>query len=123
MPRISAYAASKAAIVRFAESLALEVGEFGIDVNALAPGALDTKMLGECRRIFANAGNTARRAQRYNGLDVAPLYHPPRLADRLHGGDVDDEVAPAVVGRHRPEQSHRTAETHVTEPRVSVHRA
>ena len=45
MPRISAYAASKAAIVRFAESLALEVGDFGIDVNALAPGALNTKML------------------------------------------------------------------------------
>ncbi len=59
--------------------------------------ALDTKMLGECRRIFANAGNTARRAQRYNGLDVAPLYHPPRLADRLHGGPFGDYVL--SVGR------------------------
>ena len=45
MPRISAYAVSKAAIVRFAESLALEVSEFGIDVNAIAPGALNTAML------------------------------------------------------------------------------
>lgn len=45
MPRISAYAVSKAAIVRFAESLALEVREFGIDVNAIAPGALNTAML------------------------------------------------------------------------------
>lgn len=45
MPRISAYAVSKAAIVRFAESLALEVAAFGIDVNAIAPGALNTAML------------------------------------------------------------------------------
>lgn len=45
LPRISAYAASKAAIVRFAESLALEVCDFGIDVNAIAPGALDTRLL------------------------------------------------------------------------------
>ena len=47
LPRISAYAASKAAIVRFAESLALEVREFGIDVNAIAPGALNTRLLDE----------------------------------------------------------------------------
>jgi NAD(P)-dependent dehydrogenase (short-subunit alcohol dehydrogenase family) len=47
LPRISAYAASKAAIVRFAETLALEVRDAGIDVNAIAPGALDTRLLDE----------------------------------------------------------------------------
>lgn len=47
LPKISAYAVSKAAIVRFAETLAEEVREFGIDVNALAPGALNTRMLEE----------------------------------------------------------------------------
>ena len=45
MPRISAYAASKAAVVRFAETLAEEVRGSGIDVNAIAPGALNTRML------------------------------------------------------------------------------
>jgi NAD(P)-dependent dehydrogenase (short-subunit alcohol dehydrogenase family) len=44
-PRISAYAASKAAIVRCTETLAEEVRDQGIDVNALAPGALNTQML------------------------------------------------------------------------------
>ncbi len=44
LPRISAYAASKAGVVRFTESLAREVGD-GIDVNALAPGALATRLL------------------------------------------------------------------------------
>ena len=47
MPNISAYAVSKAAIVRFEETLAEEVREFNIDVNAIAPGALNTRMLEE----------------------------------------------------------------------------
>lgn len=44
LPGIGAYAASKAAVVRFTETLALEVKEFGIDVNAIAPGALATRL-------------------------------------------------------------------------------
>jgi NAD(P)-dependent dehydrogenase (short-subunit alcohol dehydrogenase family) len=47
LPRISAYAASKAAVVRFAETLAEEVRGEGIDVNAMAPGALNTRLLDE----------------------------------------------------------------------------
>jgi 3-oxoacyl-[acyl-carrier protein] reductase len=45
MPRLSAYAASKAAVVRLAETLADEVREAGIDVNAIAPGAMNTRLL------------------------------------------------------------------------------
>jgi NAD(P)-dependent dehydrogenase (short-subunit alcohol dehydrogenase family) len=45
LPGISAYAASKAASVRFTETLALELKPFGIDVNAVAPGALATRMM------------------------------------------------------------------------------
>ena len=47
LPNISAYATSKAAIVRYVETLAEEVREFNIDVNAVAPGALNTQMLDE----------------------------------------------------------------------------
>lgn len=50
LPRLSAYAASKAAIVRFVEGLAVEVKDCSIDVNAIAPGALDTAMLDEVLR-------------------------------------------------------------------------
>jgi NAD(P)-dependent dehydrogenase (short-subunit alcohol dehydrogenase family) len=45
LPRASAYAASKAAIVRFAETIAEECRAFGIDVNSIAPGSLNTRML------------------------------------------------------------------------------
>jgi len=47
LPYLSAYAASKAAVVRFGETLAEEVREYGIDVNAVAPGALNTRLLDE----------------------------------------------------------------------------
>jgi 3-oxoacyl-[acyl-carrier protein] reductase len=45
LPRITSYAASKAAVVRLSESLALELQEYGIAVNAIAPGALATQMM------------------------------------------------------------------------------
>jgi 3-oxoacyl-[acyl-carrier protein] reductase len=45
LPNMSAYAASKAAVVRFAETLAEEVRGHGIDVNAIAPGVLNTRLL------------------------------------------------------------------------------
>ena len=47
MPNLSAYAASKAGVVRFAETLAEEVKAFHIDVNTVAPGALNTRLLDE----------------------------------------------------------------------------
>ena len=58
---------------------------------------LDAQMLGECRRVFTNAQNTARRLETFNGVAAQPLYHPPPLADRLHAGAYGDYVL--VVGR------------------------
>src|SRR5258708_5958462 len=47
LPRISAYAASKAAVVRLTETLAEELKGCHVDVNAIAPGALNTRLLDE----------------------------------------------------------------------------
>ena len=47
LPRLTSYAASKAAVVRFTESLAIDLKPHGIDVNAIAPGALNTRLLEE----------------------------------------------------------------------------
>jgi glycosyltransferase involved in cell wall biosynthesis len=58
---------------------------------------LDTEMLGECRRLFTNARNTANRVAKYNGLHAEPLYHPPRLADRIASGPFGDYML--SVGR------------------------
>ena len=47
MPQIYGYASSKAAVVRFVESIALENSLGNILINSVAPGALNTKMLKE----------------------------------------------------------------------------
>ena len=47
LPQISAYAASKAAVVRLMETLAEELRKFNVDVNAIAPGALATRLVDE----------------------------------------------------------------------------
>ena len=42
---MTAYAASKGAVSAFNRSLALEVAEYGINVNAICPGSFDTPMM------------------------------------------------------------------------------
>ncbi|HWW89314.1 MAG TPA: SDR family NAD(P)-dependent oxidoreductase [Solirubrobacteraceae bacterium] len=79
---LSAYAASKAAVVRFAETLACELREHSVDVNAIAPGALNTRMLAEVlvagpERVGADFHRRAL-AQRENG--GVPLRRGAELA-------------------------------------------
>ena len=47
LPNFSAYNSSKIAVVRLTETLAEELNPFGIEVNAIAPGAVNTKFLDE----------------------------------------------------------------------------
>ena len=61
--RYSAYAASKAAVVRLTETLAEELREFHIDVNAVAPGALNTQMLAQTLAAGAEQAGGAAFAQ------------------------------------------------------------
>lgn len=44
-PTLSAYGTSKAAVIRFSETLASEVMKYSISVNCLSPGQIDTGML------------------------------------------------------------------------------
>ena len=82
LPRLSAYAASKAAVVRLAETLAEETRGSGIDVNAIAPGALNTRLLDEVleagpERVGADFYARAVKQQAEGGV---PLDTGARLA-------------------------------------------
>ena len=44
LPQIGAYCMSKAAVVQMTRAMALEWGRFGINVNALCPGYIDTEI-------------------------------------------------------------------------------
>src|SRR6185369_5588843 len=50
---VSNYAASKGGQISFTKSLAAELGPFGINVNSVAPGWVDTDM---CADAFAQEG-------------------------------------------------------------------
>lgn len=58
-PMVAAYAASKAALVRLTETAAEETKPFNIRINAVAPGAVNTRMLDE----MLNAGKKVGKAE------------------------------------------------------------
>jgi len=79
-PRFSAYAVSKAAVVGLTETIAEEVKEYNIDVNAIAPGAVNTRLLDQVLRAGEAAGKDflekAIRQKREGGI-------PPEKAAAL----------------------------------------
>jgi NAD(P)-dependent dehydrogenase (short-subunit alcohol dehydrogenase family) len=83
MPRTSAYAATKAAVVRFAETLAEEVRGSGITVNSIAPGAMNTRMLDE----MLAAGPEKLGEAHYANL----------LKQQQSGGDSPEDAADLAV--------------------------
>jgi NAD(P)-dependent dehydrogenase (short-subunit alcohol dehydrogenase family) len=72
LPGLSAYAASKAAVVRFVETLAEETRQHHIDVNAIAPGVLNTRLLDE----FLAAGPGK----------IGAAFHDRASKQKSHGG-------------------------------------
>jgi 3-oxoacyl-[acyl-carrier protein] reductase len=80
-PRVqfSAYGVSKTALVRLTETVAEEVRPFNIQVNAIAPGAVNTRMLQEILDAGSLAGSEldAARARQSQG------GNSPELAARL----------------------------------------
>ena len=83
---VAAYAASKGALVALTRSAALELGADGIRVNAVIPGAVDTKMLrGDAgMRVGSAAGEQA-------GLEAIAARTPLRRIGR------PEEIAQAVL--------------------------
>jgi NAD(P)-dependent dehydrogenase (short-subunit alcohol dehydrogenase family) len=82
LPRFSAYASAKAAVVRLTETLAEELRDARVDVNAIAPGALNTRLLDQVLLAGPEAAGEAfyRRALRQREEGGAPLARGAALA-------------------------------------------
>lgn len=84
------YAASKAGIIGFTKAIALEAASFGVTVNAIAPGAIETDML--------DATTEAKRRKRLALIPVGRLGQP-------------EDIAHAVLFLASPKSSFITGET------------
>jgi 3-oxoacyl-[acyl-carrier protein] reductase len=64
-PNFTAYAASKAALVRFSETLAIEAAGRGVRVNCIAPGIMRTRMVEQVVELGAKLSGAQeyRKAQ------------------------------------------------------------
>ena len=76
-PGASLYAASKHAVEGLTKSAALEGAAFGVRVNAVAPGPIETAMLDRF------TGNADRRAGMVAGIPLKRAGRPEEIADAI----------------------------------------
>lgn len=81
LPRLAAYGASKAAVVRLTETLAEEVKPFNVQVNAIAPGLVDTRLLDDLLAAGERGGEQFARARRLRETGEGGV--PPELPAAL----------------------------------------
>jgi NAD(P)-dependent dehydrogenase (short-subunit alcohol dehydrogenase family) len=96
LPRFSAYAASKAAVVRFTETLAEEVRGTGVTANAIAPGAVDTRLQDEVLAAGEAAGELLERIRQLREEGSGGV--PPEVAASLAAFLASDAAA-ALTGK------------------------
>lgn len=78
-PGLSAYIASKGAVVAFTKSLALELAPYDIRANVINPGPADTNMLGKFAAAGVDAGQTKEKTFK-NSVPLGRLIKPKDVA-------------------------------------------
>ena len=86
-PRFSAYACSKSAIVRLTETLAEELKDHNIQVNAIAPGPVNTRLLDQVLAAGEKAGTHYHNAKRQKVSGGVPPERAAKLAAYLASDD------------------------------------
>lgn len=79
-PTISAYVTSKVAVVRFTEVIAEEVKDYNIQVNSIAPGAVNTRLLDQ---VLAAADTVDRKFLERSMKQLETGGTPPEKAAQL----------------------------------------
>ena len=88
--RYAAYCASKFALIGFTQSLALELAPYGINVNAICPGLVETERITGIAAALASEGETAEELRARMFAERAEVIPLGRVAQ---GADVADVAA------------------------------
>ena len=90
LPMFSAYGASKAAVVRLTETLAQELVPFNVQVNAIAPGMVDTDLQNLVLSAHEAAGPLYDKVKqmRETGQGGTPIESVAELVMRLAAGQL-----------------------------------
>jgi NAD(P)-dependent dehydrogenase (short-subunit alcohol dehydrogenase family) len=104
LPRLMAYGVSKTAVVRLTETLAQEVREFNIQVNAIAPGVVDTRLQDDIIAAGERAGDLAARMRklRETGEGGIKPEVPAGLALFLASDDSQGLTGKLISAPHDP---------------------
>ena len=81
LPRFTSYGVSKTAVIRLTETIAEEVRTFNVQVNAVAPGAVDTSLQDEVLAAGNRAGDLYERIKLLRETGQGGV--PPELAAEL----------------------------------------
>lgn len=102
LPRFTAYGVSKTANVRLTETLAEEVKEFNIQVNAVAPGAVDTRLQDQVLAAGERAGDLLARIRRLRetGEGGVPRELPAELVVFLASDESDGLTGKLIAAPH-----------------------
>lgn len=92
----AAYSASKAAQVAFAKMAALELAQFGIRVNAICPGGIET-----------NIGENTQRTDAVDEIEI-PIKYPKGSQPLEHRSGTPEQVADLVLFLASNESRHIT---------------
>jgi len=104
LPNISAYAASKAAVIRLMETLAEELKSFHVDVNAIAPGALKTRFVEQVLAAGADKVGTAffEKNKKWSEDGAVPLELGASVAVYLASAESDGITGKLISAQWDP---------------------
>lgn len=80
VPRLSAYVASKHAVVGLTRTAALEAGPRGVRVNAIAPGQIDTRMIASLETQWNPEDAQAVQEMLIAGIPLGRYGRPEEMA-------------------------------------------
>ena len=105
LPNLTLYSVSKTAVVRFTETLAQELAPYNVQVNAIAPGAVDTRLQDQLLAAGERAGAdlfSRISSLRASGAGGVPATVPAALALWLASDESGSLTGKLISAPHDP---------------------